>query len=60
MARREQRSFTKEFKSAGVKLVCVGGRSFRDLVRSLDLPETSLREWLHEPCSDQAGAPTGR
>ncbi len=46
MARRKKRTFTKEFKADAVKLVREGGRSIPDVARSLDLTETSLREWV--------------
>lgn len=46
MGRRTKRTFTKEFKADAVKLVRDGGRSIPEVARSLDLTETSLREWV--------------
>jgi len=46
MGRRKKRTFTSEFKADAVKLVREGGRSIPQVAKSLDLTETSLREWV--------------
>ena len=48
MGKRKRRAFTEEFKADAVRLCKAGGQSVREVARSLDLTETSLRAWVRQ------------
>ena len=45
---RKRRKFTKEFKLETVKLIKEGPRSISEVVRDLDLTESSVRNWVRQ------------
>ena len=59
MARRERRSFTREFKAEAVKLVKETGKSVRQVAEELDLTKTVLRRWVQQANTDEGKGPEG-
>jgi transposase-like protein len=59
MARRERRTFTREFKAEAVKLCRAGDRSIDVVARDLDLTPTALRAWVKQADVDAGGGETG-
>lgn len=57
--KRARRSFTDEFKQGAVRLVLDEGRSIADVARSLDLTESSLRNWVEFARADRSNGKTG-
>ncbi|NOT33125.1 MAG: transposase [Candidatus Eisenbacteria bacterium] len=58
MAKRQRRTFTKEFKADAVRLVREGGHGMSKVARELDLTETALREWVKRAEIDAGQSPT--
>ncbi len=50
---RSRRSFTPEFKQEVVELCRRGDRSIGQVARDLDLPQTSVRNWLRQADIDE-------
>ena len=59
MARRKRRSFTPEYKAEAVRLVNVGDRSVAEVAKTLDLPETALRNWTKLAAIEAGKGPPG-
>ena len=59
MARRKRRSFTPEYKAEAVRLVNVGDRSVGEVAKTLDLPETALRNWTKLAAIEAGKGPPG-
>ena len=56
---RKRRSFTPEFKAEVVRLCHVGDRSVYQVVKDLDLTETTVREWIKKAKRAGGGAAPG-
>jgi transposase len=56
---RARRSFTDEFKAGAVRLVLEEGRAIPEVARSLDLTESSLRNWVSRARTDAGKGPPG-
>jgi transposase len=54
---RARRSFTPELKAHAVRLAQLGDRPLGEVARSLDLTESTLREWVRRACSEARGEP---
>jgi transposase len=59
MARRKRRTFTPEYKTEAVRLVNVGDRSVGEVAKTLDLPETALRNWTKLAAIEAGKGPPG-
>ena len=57
MAKKNRRSFTKEFKAEAVRLCKVGDRSIGKVAKDLDLTETALRAWVKQAEVDAGHGP---
>jgi transposase len=65
MPRRAKREFTEEFKAEVVKLVRQGDKSLPQIVRDLDLTESTVRIWVQraqatDPAHSETLAPAER
>ena len=58
-ARRPRRSFTDEFKAGAVRLVLEEGRSVASVAKSLELSQTSLRQWVEAERANRSKGKTG-
>ena len=56
---RKRRTFSDEYKSETVKLVCDSGKSVGAIARELDLTETALRNWVQQAEIDAGRGPAG-
>jgi transposase-like protein len=59
MGKRKRRTFTAEFKADAVRLCKVGGQSIGAVAKSLDLTETTLRDWVRRAEVDAGNGSTG-
>jgi transposase len=57
--KKKRRRFSKQFKADTVKLVLEGGLSAGQVARDLDLPETSVRNWVRQAEIDAGQGPAG-
>ena len=57
--KKKRRRFSKQFKADTVKLVLEGGLSVGQVARDLDLPETSVRNWVRQAEIDAGQGPAG-
>jgi transposase len=57
--RRRRRSFTDQFKAEVVALVRDGGKKISDVVRDLELTESSVRKWVQQAEIDSGRGPAG-
>jgi len=48
MSKKKRRTFTPEFKAEAVKLVAERGISITQAAADLDVPKSSLRNWVHQ------------
>ena len=53
---KKRRSFTREFKLEAASLVLDQGYSIPEACRSLDVSETSLRNWVQQLSQERDGA----
>lgn len=54
--RRKRREFDDAFKAGAVRLVVEEKRSFAQVAESLDLTETSLRDWVRRATAGKASS----
>lgn len=52
---RQRRSFSTEFKHEAACLVEDQGYSIPEASRSLDVGETAIRRWVHQPKAERGG-----
>lgn len=57
--RRSRRNYTPEFRAEAVKLVSQPGQTIASVSRTLDLTESSLRNWVKQAEHDQSPVPQG-
>lgn len=56
---RARRTFTPEFQKEAVKLAKEPGQSVAKVAKTLDLTETSLRNWIRQAEVDGGNGPVG-
>ena len=56
---RKRRKFTPEFKTQAVKLVKETGKSVAAVARDVDVPESSLHQWVRQHDIDAGKGPAG-